>query len=190
MLIGNNWCFIHVPRTSGTCIRQFLIEHTDSSEYKNVHTKHGEIEFGLDQYFCFGFVRNPYDREYSLYTLAKAHKVARVDFETWITNKFVKLENTHRFIDAYELQKDYFKDTAHVFKYESRNEALIKISDNLGLDSNKFISYILYRNSYKYDTDYRSQYTNSSYDIVTKALEQDIETFGYTFEWPLMYKYN
>ena len=80
MLISSHgrFIFVHVQKTGGVSLEDVLSSHySDTSSW---HGRHGHARSGLDElgidrwksYFSFGFVRNPWDRLVSYYSMIRA----------------------------------------------------------------------------------------------------------------------
>jgi hypothetical protein len=171
-----DFIYIHCPRTGGTSLGQCLISECSASIYKWLHAKHSDIDVPVNNAFVFGFVRNPYSREYSYYTLVNP----KITFNEWLTQRFIDvLPNPSRHSEP---QHTYYNESCNVFKYEDRTSSLITIAEKIAADKDSLLSYSKYRNSYRGTTDYRTQYDNESYDIVTKYCAEDISKYGYLFD--------
>ena len=171
MIYNDDFVFIHNPRTSGTSISKYLVQFKNA-QYTGV--KHDKIkDLDIKNRYAFGFVRNPYSRFYSFYTLIRTSKSFK-SFNEWLMSLTPELSDMI-------IQYEYYNQDCHVYKYEQREEALIEIANNI--NDNKIIQYNLYRNSYKYyNEDYRQEYDNVSYDFVTDYCKQDLEKYNYSFE--------
>lgn len=170
-----NFIFIHNPRTSGTSLSQYLMSECMAVPYKSLHSKASDIHIPLDGYFVFGFVRNPFSREYSYYTLAKTD----LTFSQWVEARYVEQrpELQHNVAPQYT----YYNDISVIYKYEDRNESLLDIATRIHTPYEKISSYSLYRNSYSKNVDYRTQYDNITYDTIKRVYQEDLVRFGYDF---------
>jgi hypothetical protein len=169
-----NFVFIHNPRTSGTSLGQFLIDECSAVPCKELHSTVADIDFPTQDHFVFGFVRNPYAREYSYYTLVNTE----LTFTEWLSARYI----TRTLPRHTEAQHTYYDGSCTVFKYEDRTTALITIAEQIEADKDALLSYSKHRNSYRWSTDYRTQYDNEAYDIVTKYCAEDISKYGYVFD--------
>ena len=98
--------FIHVHRTGGTTLKNLLITQTRNKVATN--TQHGNARTAgclllekHSDYFVFGFVRNPWERMLSWYSVLNKNAVrsleqAKKDFEDFLQNDIaVKLEDNY-----------------------------------------------------------------------------------------------
>jgi len=199
----NPYIFIHNPRTSGTGLSLFLNKccegktlriPSDIPERRSRHSNYIEIaqHISLTNPYVFGFVRNPYDREYSLYSLmVKMNSLVfderKLNIGTSFSDWVINIRDTVVWPNSnIRTQKSYFVDESNsvvcnVFKYEDRTNAMETICNNIGGDFEKFKLYDTKINSATVD-DYKTQYTNEAYDLITQRYAEDLETFGYTFE--------
>ena len=192
------YLFIHNPRTGGTNITHFLEAYTNAKNYIHPelegfwrHLTVSWCHLNLDDYYPFGFVRNPFDREYSLYTLFKARDntpecVRSYDsFKHWIVDGFY-VEPGHRYYGLHKYrfpQHTLFDERCHVFKYEERTEALAEIAKNIYVDADTLINYRGKVHTFKSNhVDYRTMYDQEMIDIVYPYFKQDLEKYGYSFE--------
>lgn len=191
------YIFVHNPRTGGTNLTHFLNAYTNAEKYvvpdgMNSYRMHLTItwcDLDLDDFYTFGLVRNPFDREYSLYTLFKARQNENTkqyeSFKHWIMDGFY-VEPGHRYYGSHRYrspQCSLFNEKCHVFKFENRTEALAEIAKNINVDVDTFVNYRGEVNSYKTNKiDYRNQYDQEMIDVVTPYFKKDLKKYGYSFE--------
>jgi hypothetical protein len=107
----DNKYFIHVPKTGGLSIREFikktdnffvLLDRPSDSKRPDPAEKvrfFSDLKSEQDNGFTFSVVRNPFDRLVSLYFYAK--KISPI---------FKKVESFHRFVWDYALNFDVYKN--------------------------------------------------------------------------------
>jgi len=89
----NNFMFYHMPKTAGSSITKILKPYCVGGHVREFHltrafthtaVEHTWNKYNGNKYFSFTFVRNPYDRLYSLYKFLT--KISRINdtFETFI----------------------------------------------------------------------------------------------------------
>jgi len=137
-----------------------------------------------DEYFKFGFVRNPWDREVSLYNyfmgvkyhdvydLTKIHGLSFKEFLHWRVENF------------YLTQKEFFYDKKgnQIVDFIGRFEFLLrdfnKIKDKLQLDIN-----LRHENksNVKKKIPYINFYDEETLNFVYENFKEDCETFGYEY---------
>ena len=208
MLISHskNFIFVHNYKVAGTSIRYALDKYADRSfirasiksklnhlvgkypniysENFNLHSKALELKDELPEeifssYFKFGFVRNPWDWEVSLYTYMKKKKDHRQrdvalgfkDFDEYID---------WRVNEDLHFQKDFFYDKQgnklvdYIGKFETIREDFGHICKKIGIEGIE----LPHTNQSKKQS-YLTYYSEKTLDIVYEALKPDIELFGY-----------
>ena len=192
----HRYIFVHIPKCAGTSVEKFLLDHegvacdwsftkaplmtlsdVDKREYKlhynaQQHSRLSDYDSDLQrEYFCFTFVRNPWERcvsEYLYYS--KYTKNTPDPFEEWIVNPVCEpyhMEPQVSFIN---------KNIDYVGKVETISSDYDKICSHIGISPRpleKLNTSTMY--------DYRSYYTNTSKNIVVEKYKNDIEQFDYDF---------
>ena len=198
--------FVHVPKTGGVSIQQFLDSHVDDPIRGNVrHARLGYILRNHPEtvdYFSFGFVRNPWKRMVSWYAMMDAWN------RTWgpasgkpqVERGGMKDGNEQwRAVAGYadfeefvmrgpdELprvglaQLDYLtarrKQVDFIGRTETLGADLVTVATRLGLPAEE----PPHRNRSKHGshTDY---YNDRTRRRVAEVYAKDIDAFGYTFE--------
>lgn len=183
------YAYIHNPRTGGTALSSYFIWRGGHQLNDRVHITYTEASeiFNFDNYYTFGFVRNPFSREVSMYYLMTQATGKNMSFTDWVHAKLTNSENLQNNLIIPQI--DYFCDSnrvikANIFKYEDRKNAIAEISSILQFPYEQMANYIPTLNSPRSPegVDYRTHYTNETIDIVSEMYKIDLETFGYTFE--------
>ena len=190
-----NCCFIHIPKSAGTVIRNVL--KTNDREFKEMfgHPTFSEIqtEYDLSNYFKFTFIRNPWDRFVSTFFYLKKNdknekllnearkKVSDYSFTSFVKKK-LHLEKTE-FNEFYFI---HFRPQIHflesldnidfIGKLENIQEDFNIICDKIGIPHQE----LPHKNKtkHKHYTEYYDEETKS---IVAELFAKDIEYFGYEF---------
>ena len=202
MIIGDGdkpYVFVHNPRTAGTTLLTFLIEYCrgvvycPKNELYSHYVKHRVYADGperIKNYFKFGFVRNPFSREYSLYKLLTLI-VNNMTFKEWVMLRFANNIGSEyeKIKTSYTLpQYGYFCNlngelVVNWFKYEDRLNALEQIGNVIGVNMKTMRDYRPLNNSMRFDVvNYYKEYDNEMIDLVEKAYKIDLDAFGYTFD--------
>lgn len=188
----NKFVFIHIPKNAGASINR-VIKTSNAETAKMFGNTHTPADFykanfdGWEDYFKFSFVRNPWDRLYSLYKFntkrqGKTHK--ELPFDVWINQDHFTVASDLQtpkvsikkkpqcdwicdgdgnimvnFVGRFEnLQNDFDKLQRQCnFKTE-----LPKINDTAGMP-------------------YKDAYNDKTYAFVEKYFAKDIEMFDYKF---------
>ena len=195
--------FIHIQKTGGNTITSLLQKHIQGTDFflnKHDLAKWGERELGDDlrNYYRFAFVRNPWDRLVSWYSMIEHNKgkyrnklwdyviCNSSNFEEFIlkcTDVIDDLDGTKSF--AYN-QVDYRLDSHGEFvmdfvgKYETFERDVEKVFMQLGVPNVKVPR--LNQSQHKH---YSQYYTQETKEIVAERFKKDIDMFAYTFN-----KYN
>ena len=212
MLLSHNkkFYFIHVPKSAGMSVRQALLPFCIQSKrfwkaYDPIahrvlgtllgkkrdhipYTKHVTADAKLRAcpylrgYFGFSFVRNPWDREVSLYHYilkSKGHHKKRIvqnfsgfdEYIRWRYGKGNERTQTRWTHDAQGKQLVNF-----IGRYENLTEDFKYICDKTGIIAT------LGRENVSQHEDYRSYYSDETAAMVAILYKKDCEMFGYTFE--------
>ncbi len=182
--------FIHVHRTGGSSMVNMLKkalppEQLDIvAQHGNAQTIDATIFNNFPDYYKFGFVRNPWDRMLSWYSLLHKWKL-QVSLETDKKQfeEFLEQDLAIQSDDSFHYnQLDYFTNMTHdldqvtIYRYENYNEEVKKIAKYLNLT----IKEIPRVNETK-AKNYRDYYTEKSKEIVAQKCNRDIVYFGYSF---------
>jgi Sulfotransferase family len=201
---SKKFIFVHIPKTAGSSIRRALTPYTRTLKgrfVKNVirppdcyhlsqmppHTNAVQIRLLLGSEFyesaySFAFVRNPWDREVSMYHYilkTPHHHMNSIvsgldDFASYIRwQRNEAPENQHDFIATCR-QGDIIVD--HVARFENIADEYAAITSRIGVP-NKLPKV----NTSDRSRDYRSYYTDETREIVAELFATDIEKFGYEF---------
>jgi len=204
MLISEkyNFIFVHVQKTAGESIAMVLREH--ASDIKPLLSKHdfalkGKKALGEEQwkkYYKFTFVRNPWDRLVSWYSMAVNNGPRNKLWEYILKNsrnfeEFIKscTQTVHDYDgekNCFTNQLDYLTDEKgnmivdFVGRYENLKEDFKKICNVINLP---LVELPHERHKSKH-THYSAYYTHEMREIVAQRYAKDIEFFGYRFEIP------
>lgn len=194
--------FIHIQRTGGNSISAALGETPWAS---NKHLTALELRDRCDRevwdtYFKFSFVRNPWDRLVSWWSLIEGHRAAYEsgatfnNFQTFILSRAREFEQfvnecDQEIIDVdgkksiYKNQLDYLTDEHGrlLVDFVGRFE---NIQNDFSFVTQKMLgrALVLPRSNYTVHNHYSKYYDFALRDIVAARFGRDIEEFGYTFE--------
>ncbi len=211
MLVSNDrkLVFVHIQKAGGVTVHELLRERIH--DLRNILARHAFASRGVeeledwDDYFKFAFVRNPWDRLVSWYSMIRAnlsevqeteqrpwHKLLRyvqdnsATFEEFIHNctDEVEIKEGIRYSFAYN-QLDYVTDehgkmlVDFIGRLENFDEDIQRVFRRIGfeLETVPRINPSEHRH-------YSTFYTPETEMIVRERFERDIEYFGYEFEGP------
>ena len=198
--------FIHIPKTAGTSITASLKSLKGNQKRWLANTKHetltefhDHLEERLslvdklfrkkpDQYFTFGFVRNPWDRMASLHRYL-IEKRPRPEIDTISTFKQFLIEANEgcawiRSLRTMRPQVDFFTCPDGQLKidflghYEHLAEDIKALADELNIP----LKLTQKNASTNGENDYRVSYDDEMAEIVAKLFEEDCRHFGYHFD--------
>ena len=173
--------FIEVPKTGSTTIRSIIGRpkkpHLDILQIKKKVTNKQ-----FNQYFKFGFVRNPWDRAVSLYNrnegIELKNKMSFVDFIKW--HNYATDTCIHPSQKKYQL--DFFTDSVgellvdFIGKLENLQEDFNTICDKIGIPKQE----LPHKNKSKHKH-YTEYYDEETKQIIAEKYAKDIEYFNYKF---------
>lgn len=185
--------FIHIPKTGGTSILNFL-KHQDFFVENSIkwNTHYDNIDLNIsDSYFKFAFHRNPWDRMVSLWqywtVISKKNKILKKIPNAASFEGFCKhLYYIYYMLNPYErvhflnqvslngcnpnLKIDFWGRFSHL------NEDFKKVCDILNIN---FIK-LPHKNKSNHKN-YKDYYNDYLIKLVEKLYKKDIEYFNYTF---------
>ena len=192
--------FVDIPRTSTTSLRTELGNH-----YGEVYAKAaGRLsmpchltalsmrdflgESVWSSLFTFTFIRNPWERVFSLYCWSRKHGYMEgMEFDAYLDSMLAWHENGGRerevhvgFLDnagyivdeVGEIMIDY------VGRYETREADIAYVSEKVGLPS---LGGLALNKQAPHNTHYSTHYSDQGREIVARVHHRDIELFGYEF---------
>jgi chondroitin 4-sulfotransferase 11 len=189
-----NCCFVHIPKSAGTVIRNVL--KTNDREFKVIfnHPTFSKIQtkYDLSTYFKFTFIRNPWDRFVSTFFYLKQNvkdekllNEARKKLSDYSFTSFVKklhLEKT----EFNEFHFLHFRPQIHflesldnidfVGRFENFQQDFNTVCDKIGILRQELPHYN--KTKHKHYTEY---YDDETREIVAEKYAKDIEYFGYKF---------
>jgi hypothetical protein len=193
--------FVHIQRTGGNSIAWALGEHPDCPE-KHFFARDLRERYGADvwdSYFKFAFVRNPWDRLVSWWSMIQGHREAHASGTTF--NKFIsvglsKANTFDEFLDQcdeeiidtdgskwiYRNQLDHLTDPGGrlMVNFVGRFE---RLQQDFDVVTQRVLgrSYILPHENGSTRRHYSSYYNCVTAEKVATRFERDIAAFGYTF---------
>lgn len=211
---ANPFIFVHIQKTAGTCLATDLVEQVPDA--RRLGFKHDGARDAIsiigreawDRAFTFAFVRNPWDRLVSWWSMIDQSRSRRPTFGVRRPPESVPLlwkyalDNAHTF-EEFVLrctdeineepsgsksftrpQSSYLVDASgrncvdFVGHFETFAEDYSFIREKLGLGPAN-LSRSRNRSKHKH---YSTYYTTNTRDIIAERFAIDIERFGYEFE--------
>tara|TARA_B110000483_G_scaffold96645_1_gene118749 strand:- start:147 stop:725 length:579 start_codon:yes stop_codon:yes gene_type:complete len=184
-----NSVFVHIPKTGGSSIQQWLLDNTSSQVTKS--TKHYTLQKLESKYgkfdFSFAVVRNPWDWCVSWYSFTRDRALRRIQNPKQ-KGRF-SLEYNQQVLDDYEKGFEYFIEStkltdqhhrtmgvSYIMKLENINYDIQLLKDKFNIKQE-----LPYLNTSSRNKDYRDYYNDNTKQIVQTKFEKDINTFGYKF---------
>jgi hypothetical protein len=189
----SNTIFIHIPKTAGISLVRAIYGDVTLEGHRSFYFNIIALDIKNENYFSFSFVRNPFDRLYSVYRYLKkgginrhdklafeAHLSDFNDFEDFVLNGLDKkliYKITH-LIPQHEFLCD--KSGSILVDFIGRFENLDKDILLLSKKLNKNIE--LNHHNYNNKSDYKEVYTDKMIHKVNQIYQKDIDLFKYTFK--------
>jgi Sulfotransferase family len=206
MLISNSrkFIFIHIQKTGGSSIEQVIKENVPDAHpilARHDHASWAKSEIGAEweQYFKFSFVRNPWDRLVSWYTMITQRALTRTTYSRLWDYTLETSTNFEEFIynctDVIEEvggggkksfmynQKDYLvgEDGQSIVdfigRFETFNQDAEAVLTRLGLPGVSLPH--VNKSSHRHYSEYYSAKTKN---IIAERYARDISFFSYKFE--------
>jgi hypothetical protein len=130
----NKIIFIHIPKTGGESItKMFWNEKLNLKKGKHKTIFDYEKEVDIRNYFCFCFVRHPYERIQSYYrylTKQFPKRIKNIKFKDWVFDMIGEPK------ELFNTQISFINDKVKIFKFEKFNESLeiISTKTNMKID--------------------------------------------------------
>jgi len=193
--------FVHIQKTAGTSVSEVLrSEINDTRSFLRVHdfAVNAKKELGnqWDDYYKFAFVRNPWDRFVSWYSMITNPKNNSGSNDLWEYvrqnssnfKEFIKQctnpPRDHEGIKKLGVnQLDYITDSDgkiivdYVGRFENFEKDFKTVLDRLDI-KNVEIPHIRHNSSHG---NYREYYDDETRQIIEDRFKKDIEYFGYQF---------
>tara|TARA_B110000285_G_scaffold187639_1_gene213502 strand:+ start:54 stop:683 length:630 start_codon:yes stop_codon:yes gene_type:complete len=199
------YLFIKVFKTGGTSIWKELLKNdsgaaplhklTNPRPFPNKHlpavmihhTSHiisswikentfPELGLDWDEYFKFGFVRNPWDRELSnyFYNSGKLKPPEDISFKEWLNINLRK----DGLIDTHNIpQCDYLTDVDYIARFENYAEEVKYLFNRIGVP----LSQKIFHYNKTEHKPYWEYYDDADIMKVHQWYEKDIEMYNYEF---------
>jgi chondroitin 4-sulfotransferase 11 len=148
----------------------------DSKHYPMSVIKKVTTDWVYNNYFKFGFVRNPFDKLVSAYAYTlnwylenePNSSYCPKDFKTWVKTLDVN--------DKYGNQYPYVEGCDFIGRFENLENDFKRICDRIGIPMQKLPHHN--KTDHKHYTEY---YDDETRQIVAEKYAKDIEYFGYEF---------
>lgn len=212
MLINESpkFAFIHIQKTAGLSIERFLLDQ--SPRARQLHGRHGRVAdalgtMGADEwagYFSFAFVRNPWDRMVSWYSMIEAAKQQLTSEELARERPFQSDLWNYAIANSNDFDSFLRNCTATIFDLgcnknfafnqvdyltDSQGKVLVDFVgrfENLAEDMGHILSVLqlegtLPRLNASTHAHYTEWYSDETRQLVADRYLRDIEAFGYSF---------
>ena len=162
--------FIHIPKCAGNSIRLGL--KNAGVYYVNIgHSTHDSSSC-----YKFTFVRNPYDRIVSHYTMFPRPNISFIQYVRWYMKRYPHARHmtTYVFDQATSQRKVDF-----VGRYENIQEDFDKLCDIMNVPNVK-LPHVNKSRSREHQN-YKKYYDEQTFNLVTEIFSSDLKRFNYTF---------
>ena len=148
--------------------------HIPSSTIKRLLFEDKKMDW--DEYFKFGFVRNPWDRELSNYFFngGKLKPPEDISFKEWLNMNLRKDGIIH---DHNTPQCDYLTDVDYIARFENYDEEVKYLFNRIGVPMSQPVKHI-FKTEHK---PYWEYYDDADIMKVHQWYEKDIEMYNYEF---------
>jgi hypothetical protein len=189
MIISDNkeFIFFHLYKTAGTSLSQILKKYSNPN-HSDKHYKVGDFikimgREKYDKFFTFGFVRNPWDWQVSLYHYMLMdvghfqHKLVKSfksydEYLDWRVHEDCKPQYTF-FSEESDLSSPLTVD--FIGRFENLQNDVNIIKNKLILEGS--IPHLVKSNH----THYKDYYNDKTKKMISDAYEKDVEFFNYEF---------
>lgn len=186
-----SYIFIHIPKTAGGTITKVMDDFRPIGDTHS-HTREvlSKLLYGPESYFIFSWVRNPWDRLFSMYKFRTSRDKRDISFEEWFQEDLQSVEiekeqtpNDEPLIpNLMKPQSNWLKDsngmllTDFVGRFENLHEDYEQLCNILGLKK-KTLPHVHKTR----EANYRDYYTPYLRDFVEYHFHEDIERWNYKF---------
>lgn len=168
---GNNFYYIHVPKTGGTSIYNALEPFMSNA----IHEHKPRFKVDTDK-FTFAIVRNPYNwlgSHFEYIQMIEHHDSHIKDFNQYV-KVFCERVNTQEF-DDYCTQTKWANGCDFIGKFEQLETAWETILNKIGIDYFP----LPHINKSKGLKDYSYLYSQQSIELVNETFKDDFINYGY-----------
>ena len=202
--------FTHPPKCGGTSIEEMLGFLKLRNEQPRIHVfKHGSLEmhidkikekgFGLNDFFKFSIIRNPWSRAVSFYNHVKhmeyEHHInkfpcveipnyikdsRKMDFKEFAFKYYTRRFNSDVATKIYMFYKDKFA-LDYVVRIEHIKNDLSFIKNHHKIELSDDIPHLNNSDKYVNRKHYRNYYDEETKNFIETLFKWDIETFNYIY---------
>ena len=162
----NKFIFVHVYKNGGSSVERALGGRTFN--HGNILHSKAEAIPSWEDYFSFGFVRNPWDRLVSDFFYKNRYKSKMPSFEEYVRSLKSGAKSA--------AQYNQVKNCSFIGRFEYFQEDLDTVCDIINIDRVSLPH--LVKSTHRYYTEY---YTDELKEIAYNFTSYDIEHFGFTF---------
>jgi len=182
MIVGKDYVFVHIPRTSGSSLELALVSRDYGKEFNFIHYAFSDEPCRLPptiNKFVFTLVRNPFEKEFShwLYHTEKPEFKKPISFKQWVLWRY----------GDYELESKYLCKTRFEYGYLNTFDVNPMLGYIIDRDLNLRVTYIGNFENREHDTKYIFNTIKLNQDWEEYPLEEGNRTKIPTKSWPEYY---
>ena len=185
--------FIHIPKTAGISLVRAIYGDVTLEGHRSFYFNIIALDIKNENYFSFSFVRNPFDRLYSVYRYLmkgginrhdklafEAHLSEFNDFEDFVlnglNNKLI-YQITHLIPQyKYLCDKRGIMLVDFIGRFENLDDDILLLSKKLNMNIK------LNHHNYNMKKDYKVVYTDKMIEKVYQIYKKDFDIFKYSFK--------
>ena len=172
----HKFIFFHVPRTGGKSVRE-MWSNTGTKYRQHMTYKQAtkQLSINFDDYFKFGFIRNPWERVFSLYCKHEQTTPAltKGGFKVWMFNEKRPDSQRHK-----QSALSMIGGVDHIACFENFEQEWDFIFDKIGLTRVK----LPYVNERRGGKSYQLEYDDEMKEFIREYHQEDIDYGSYTYD--------
>ena len=166
----NKVVFVHIPKTGGESITWMIWNKIiPLKDGKHFTIEQYREKYDIQGYYCFSFVRNPYDKARSFYRYLMQHySPHRINcsFREWVFDMYGEPK------ELFMPQVEFVDDTVEIFKFEDFKSSVQFLKQKIPFKRD-------YVHSNKSTKRIEAELTKEIKDKIYSLYKEDFKRFGY-----------